>query len=59
MTHITIIKNLLDKGHITTEEANILLNGTTDLTPLQDFDFWKEWKYNPTILIQSSPINNN
>ena len=58
MNHVKIIKQLLDKGHITPEEANILLNGTLDLTPLQDFDFWKEWKYNPNILTQTH-INNN
>ena len=51
MKHIKIIKQLLDKQLITPEEANILLSGSIDLTPLQDFDFWKEWKYNPDILI--------
>ena len=57
MEHIKIIKQLLDKQLITREEANILLSGTVDLTPLQDFDFWKEWKYNPDILINYQSQN--
>ena len=43
-----IINELSDLGIITDEESKILMG--PNLEPLKDFDFWKEWKYNESIL---------
>lgn len=48
MTKQELIDDLLTMAVITEEEAAILMG--PDLERLKDFDFWKEWKYNPDIL---------
>ncbi len=48
MTKQELIDDLLTMAVITEEEAAILMG--PDLERLKDFDFWKDWKYNPQIL---------
>ncbi len=48
MTKKELIDDLLTMAVISEEEAAILMG--PDLERLKDFDFWKDWKYNPEIL---------
>jgi len=48
MTKEELINDLLEMSIITEEEANLLMG--PNLEPLKEFDFWKEWKSDPTIL---------
>ncbi len=48
MTKEELINDLLEMSIITEEEANLLMG--PNLEPLKEFEFWKEWKSDPTIL---------
>ena len=48
MTKEELINDLLRMSIITEEEAKILSG--PDLEPLTNFEFWKEWKSDPTVL---------
>ncbi len=55
MTKKELIDDLLTMAVITEEEAAILMG--PDLERLKDFDFWKDWKYNPEILDTTSTLD--
>lgn len=48
MTKKELIDDLLKMSVITEEEAAILMG--PDLEPLKEFEFWKQWKSDPSIL---------
>ena len=53
MNKIEISSRLIEQGYITQEEFNLL---TSNDNRLKDFQIWKEWKYNETILLDSKLI---
>ncbi len=55
MTKKELIDDLLTMAVISEEEAAILMG--PDLERLKDFDFWKDWKYNPEILDTTSTLD--
>jgi hypothetical protein len=55
MTKKELIDDLLTMAVISEEESAILMG--PDLERLKDFDFWKDWKYNPEILDTTSTLD--